>query len=56
MQHKKIVQFAVGALMSLDIGIVAAQDKVSAGVVKIGVPAAAATQPLSASTCPLVKK
>ncbi|MDB5767001.1 MAG: transporter substrate-binding protein [Collimonas fungivorans] len=37
MQHKKIVQFAVGVLMSLDMGIVAAQNMVSAGVVKIGV-------------------
>lgn len=37
MQHKKILQFAVGVVMSFDIGVVAAQNKVSGGVVRIGV-------------------
>jgi branched-chain amino acid transport system substrate-binding protein len=37
MKQKKVYQFAVGVLMSFDIGIATAQDKVSGAVVKIGV-------------------
>jgi branched-chain amino acid transport system substrate-binding protein len=37
MKKKIICQFAVGVVMSFDIGLVAAQEKVSGAVVKIGV-------------------